>query len=147
MDLTQAILEIQKHLSLPDLKADDKGAFSIVIDDALRISLKPHKSGGFLVCGKVGDIPADEQTEELYLKKILRWNVVLLKKVEERLFLDTERKSIFIFRKFGDKNLTPLEFIEQFEGFLNNLEFWQHASEDKTPEMPPNPFMIRNWDV
>lgn len=144
MDLAQAIDLIKQHLSIPTLEPDEKGLYSLVVDDLLEITLKHHKSGGFVVCGKVGDIPEGRETEELYLKKILRWNVVLLKRMEERLFLDTEKKSLFIFRKFGDKNLTPVEFVEQFEGFINNLEFWQQSSGEQSPELPPTPFMIRS---
>ena len=119
--LQDFLSKLQKELDLKELiPGDEQASYSIFLDDTkIQIS---DMAPGFQFSAVIGTLPR-EKTEE-FLAKMLRGNLFGQATKRAHLGLDETGEQIKLNLAWPSK-ATYKEFIEQFEDFINAVDFWK----------------------
>lgn len=130
MTFDEAINELRTYLELPDLKADFKGTYSLVLDDVLEIDVfKDKRKEEIIVSAIIVDLPPTDKREQ-FLKNILKINLARSRVENEYLSVDSANQTLIMYRVIPLHLLELDDWLRYFECFVESLEQWQKIVQD-----------------
>lgn len=131
VNFQNAVDTLKTYLELPDLAADAQGAYPLVLDNTLEISIAPGKEEGRLcLWGFVADPPSKPVDAEKFLKQMLKTSLARSKLEAEYLLLDEAHSTIMLYKPLDIRLIEDAALYEAFEAFVVSLETWQKIAED-----------------
>ncbi len=131
MNFQEAVDKLKVYLELPDLAPNPQGAYPLVLDDTLEISIAPGKEDTDLcLWGFVADPPSKALEAEKFLKKMLKTSLARSKLGPEYLVLDDAHSTLMLYKPVDIGLIEDPILEENFETFVISLETWQKIAQE-----------------
>ncbi len=137
MSFPELAKALAQRLGLDEVRPDERGTFTFAFEEGLAFSCRADGRNHVLLCGTAAPRPGDRERSGELCERLLRENLARARSWPEVLCMNPETGDIELFVR-EPADLSPDEFAEAAERFVNHLEHWARACGDEPPA--PGPF-------
>ncbi len=135
MRLKDLVQHFSKKWACDPLKPDEKGQYTLVIEERFEVLLLPHRPKQLLLQTSLA-------VEDNRLKDLLQKHFARLRQYKEKLYL--EQNALVIVTELDLQDLTFSLFDQEFQQFVNAVNFWTQQLENSAPvsSLPSSAHML-----